>query len=168
MDEERRLPEAVRAALEAAGCDYEVLDCDPELADTAAFCARYGHALEDSVNAILVRSKTGERRWVACLLLADSRLDVNHTVRKRLGARRVSFASAVETRERTGMELGGVTPFGLPADLEIWIDARVMTRERIILGAGTRAAKLRLAPEALLALPGASVIEGLAMPPAGR
>lgn len=161
---EAELPDAVRVALDAAaGDEWEALACAPELADTATFCAHYGVALEDSANAILVRAKSGEPRTVACVLLAHTRLDVNHTVRKRLGARRVSFASAEHTREQTGMEIGGVTPFGLPETMEIWIDSRVMDRERVVLGAGVRSAKLRVAPAALLALPGAAVVDGLAL-----
>ena len=101
---------------------------------------------------------------MACLLLADSRLDVNHTVRKKLGARRVSFASATETRELTGMEIGGVTPFGLSPDLELWVDARVLTRPSIVLGGGNRSTKLRLSPDALRLRPNSEVVDGLANP----
>ena len=55
-------------------------------------------------------------------LLANTRLDVNRVVRHRLGVRKASFASIDETRDLTGMLIGGVTVFGLPADLPVWID----------------------------------------------
>lgn len=157
-----QVPAGVRATLEASGCEFEILDCDPELADTAGFCAHYGHAMENSANAILVKSKTGEEKFAACVLLATTRLDVNKTVRKKLGARKVSFADPEETKRITGMELGGVTPPGLPADLPLWVDARVMQRPFVILGAGTRAAKIRVTPDYFLTLPQAEVVEGLA------
>ena len=157
-----QVPASVRAALDASGCDYEIMDCDPELADTAAFCVHYGHAMADSANAILVKSKTGEEKFAACVLLATTRLDVNKVVRKKLGARKVSFAGPDDTRRVTGMELGGVTPPGLPADLPLWVDARVMARAFIILGAGTRAAKIKVGPDYFLTLPQAEVVEGLA------
>lgn len=157
--------ERARAALLATGFPLEVMDCDPALADTAAFCAHYGVAPEDSANTILVKGKTGESRYVACVVLAHTRLDVNRTVRKRLGSRRVSFASAEETRALTGMEIGGVTPPGLPEDLAVWVDARVMERERIVLGGGDRATKLRVPPAALAALPGVEIVPGLAVEP---
>jgi prolyl-tRNA editing enzyme YbaK/EbsC (Cys-tRNA(Pro) deacylase) len=162
-----QVPEVVRAAMEACGLDYEFMDCDPELADTAAFCAHYGHAMEDSANAILVRSKTGEEKFVACVLLATTRLDVNKVVRKRMGARKVSFANPDETKRITGMALGGVTPPGLPADLPLWVDSRVMERPFIILGAGTRAAKIKVSPEYFRNLPSVEVVEGLAREAAG-
>lgn len=151
-----------RASLEALGIDYESMPCDPELADTMVFCERYGVALEDSANTILVKAKTGGERFVACVLLADSRLDVNHTVRQKIASRRVSFASADETKALTGMEIGGVTPFGLPADMPLWVDSRVMERDQIVLGGGDRASKLKLAPASLLALDQTEVVDGLA------
>ena len=103
---------AIRAALDASGLAYEIMPCDPELADTAVFCARYGIALEDSANTILVKTKTGDERFVACVVLATTRLDVNRAVRKRIGARKVSFAGPVESLALTGMTSGGVTPCG--------------------------------------------------------
>ena len=156
------IPPSVRAALDESGVDYEILACDPELADTATFCARYGHAMEDSANAILVKSKTGEERFVACVLLATTRLDVNRTVRKKLGARKVSFADPQETKRVTGMELGGVTPPGLPPELPLWVDSRVMERRFVILGAGTRSAKIKVSPDYFRRLPQVEIVQGLA------
>ena len=156
------VPGIVRAALEASGAGYEIMACDPALADTALFCEHYGYAMADSANAILVKSKTGEEKFAACVLLATTRLDVNKVVRRKLGARKVSFAGPEETQRITGMELGGVTPPGLPADLPLWVDARVMARPFVILGAGTRAAKIKVTPDYFLTLPQVEVVEGLA------
>ena len=156
------LPE-IRAILEASNLDFEVWDCDPDLADTAVFCKQYRVEPADSANTILVRSKTGERKFAACVVLATHRLDVNHTVRKKLGARKVSFASAEETKEMTGMEIGGVTPLALPGELPVWIDAAVMDCEYVVLGGGNRESKIRLDPRALLVQDSAEVVEGLAL-----
>lgn len=164
-DPAAQVPPSVREALDASGVDYEILECDPNLADTAVFCATYGHAMEDSANAIVVKSKTGEEKFVACVVLATTRLDVNRTVRKKLGARKVSFADPEETKRVTGMELGGVTPPGLPDELPLWVDSRVMGRPFVILGAGTRSAKIRVSPDYFLKLPQAEIVEGLAQDP---
>lgn len=155
------LPE-IRALLEQAGYPFEVWDCDPDFADTVVFCEQYGVSLENSANTILVRSKSGEAKFAACVLLASHRLDVNHTVRKKLGARKVSFASADETRELTGMEIGGVTPLALPDELPIWVDGDVMKCEYIILGGGNRTSKLKIDPRSLSVLPGVDIVDGLA------
>ena len=153
------------AALEPLGIGYELFPCDPALADTAAFIAAYGFDPEDSANTILVVGKSDPPRYAACVVLAPNRLDVNRTVRDRLGTRKASFAPAEATRDITGMEIGGVTVFGLPDGLPIWVDGRVMGRERIVLGGGSRSWKVLAPPSILLALPGAEVVEGLATDP---
>ena len=152
----------IRAFLEQTGQPFEVLPCDPELADTTMFCKHYGVALENSANAILVRSKTGDKKFVVCVLLATDRLNTNHKKKKKMGARKVSFASADETREITGMEIGGVTPLCLPDDLPIWIDDAVMQCEYVVLGGGNRNSKLKLDPQLLLLQPAAEVVLALA------
>ena len=149
--------------LQRTGLEYEVWPCDPELADTAQFCEHYGVARENSANAILVRSKTGTKKYALCVLLATHRLDTNHTVRKKLGARKVSFASAELTRELTGMEIGGVTPLCLPIGLPIWIDAAVMDCEYIVLGGGNRSSKIKAEPHILLLQDGVEVVPELAI-----
>ncbi len=156
--------DALRASLDQLAVAYEIFPCDPDLADTAAFCAAYGFAPEDSANTILVIGKSSPPKYAACVVLATTRLDVNRAVKQKLGAR-ASFASAEDTRTLTGMEIGGVTVFGLPPDLPIWVDARVMERERIVLGGGSRSCKVLAAPAILRALPGVEIVEGLATAP---
>jgi prolyl-tRNA editing enzyme YbaK/EbsC (Cys-tRNA(Pro) deacylase) len=153
------------AHLRDLGAAYELFPCDPELADTAAFCAAYAFDPEDSANTIVVVGKSDPPRYAACVTLAPYRLDVNRTVRDRLGTRKASFAPAEATAALTGMEMGGVTVFGLPAGLPIWIDSRVMTRERIVLGGGSRSWKVIAAPTILRALPAMEVVDGLAIDP---
>lgn len=153
------------ALLAPLGVPSELFPCDPALADTAQFCAAYGFALEDSANTIVVVGKSDPRVYAACIVLAPHRLDVNRTVKQKLGTRKASFAGADETRELTGMEIGGVTPFGLPADVPIWVDSAVMARPRIVLGGGSRSWKVLASPEILQALPNVEVVEGLAGPP---
>jgi prolyl-tRNA editing enzyme YbaK/EbsC (Cys-tRNA(Pro) deacylase) len=155
----------LEAALAGRGVTYELFPCDPALADTAAFCAAYGFDPNDSANTIIVVGKSEPRRYAACLVLAPHRLDVNRVVRARLGTRKASFAAPEETRALTGMEIGGVTPFGLPPDLSIWIDAAVMNRGRVVLGGGSRRWKVIAPPAILLTLPHVEVVEGLAADP---
>jgi prolyl-tRNA editing enzyme YbaK/EbsC (Cys-tRNA(Pro) deacylase) len=147
------------------GEPYDLFACDPALADTAAFCAAYGFAAEDAANTIVVIGKSDPPRYAACVTLAPYRLDVNRMVRDRLGTRKASFAAAEDTAALTGMQMGGVTVFGLPAGLPIWVDARVMARERIVLGGGSRSWKVIATPAILRALPGMEVVDGLATDP---
>lgn len=163
MTEDLHVERRVLAAVEATGAPFEAIEIDPDLADTAAFCAYYGYPPESSGNCILVASRDDPPVVAACLALATTKLDVNKRVRKLLGVRKLSFAPAEVTREVTGMEIGGVTPFGLPADLPLYLDARIEELERVIVGGGSRSLKLAVPPAALLAI-GGILIEDLAVP----
>ena len=153
----------VERQLGELGATYDVMACDPNFADTAAFCERYGVAPEDSANTIVVASRRPPNVFGVCIALATTRLDVNRAVRDALDVKKLSFASADVTLELTGMEIGGVTPFGLPPGLTVLVDSAVMDRDEIILGGGNRSSKLRLAPAELLRLPDVRVIDGLAI-----
>jgi prolyl-tRNA editing enzyme YbaK/EbsC (Cys-tRNA(Pro) deacylase) len=157
------MDDPVVAQLDTLNLDYEIVPCDPDLADTAQFCEAYGYSMDDSANAIVVAGKADPTKFVMCLVLASTRLDVNKAVRKKLEVRKCSFASADQTKELTGMEIGGVTPFGSITELDLWIDARVMDRDRLIIGGGSRDRKLLVPPATLAGHPGAEVVQDLAI-----
>ena len=152
----------IRQFLESTKLKFEVMDCDPNLADTEVFCKEYGINLEDSVNAILVKTKTGELKYAACALLATTRLDINKTIRKKLGARKVSFADIEETAKLTAMNIGGVTPLTLPSTFPLWVDSKVMQRNSIVLGGGNRSSKIKVSPKIFNYTINTEIVEGLA------
>ena len=154
----------VLESLKDAEATYEVIDCDPSFADTAEFCNHYGYSLDESANAILLEGKAESPVYALCVVLATTRINVNKVARKRLGTRKASFASAKITKELTGMEIGGVTPVGLPEDLPVWIDSLVMEAPKVIIGAGSRSAKIYLSPDNLLRFPNTHIVDGLSMP----
>jgi len=162
MSDDAVIEARVAQALEGLGAPWELMRIDPEFADTAAFCEKYGVALDHSGNTIIVASKKEPKKYCACLVLATTRLDVNHVVRRLLEVPRVSFATAEETRELTGMLIGGVTLLALPPDLPLYVDDRVMALDYVILGGGSRSSKIKMAPDALRKLPGFTVVTGLA------
>jgi prolyl-tRNA editing enzyme YbaK/EbsC (Cys-tRNA(Pro) deacylase) len=155
---------SVQAALDSLGLKYKVLDCDPSLADTAQFCEAYNFRLDQSANAIIVVGKGAEPTFCCCLVLATTRLDVNKVVSKLLGVRKASFASADQTKDLTGMEIGGVTVLGLPADLLIYVDAAVLVQKEVVIGGGNRSSKVILDPQELTKIPQVQVVDGLAKP----
>ena len=145
------------------GLPHEVIEIDPALADTALFCERYGFPMEQSGNTIIVASKKEPKVFVACVVLATTRLDVNKRVRKLMGVSKASFASAEEMEVLTGMEVGGVTPFSLPEGLQLYVDSRIMKLDWVILGGGGRDHKLKISTEVFHQL-GAEIVENLALP----
>ena len=167
LDRPDLLADPVVRALQAwAHADQvEVAEIDADLADTAAFCAAYDVPPAASANCVVVAGKRGEDlRHAACVVLATTRADVNGVVRKRLDARKASFAPREQTVDTTGMEFGGITPVGLPTDWPVLIDGAVTTAGLVVVGSGLRRSKLVLPGDVLAALPGAEVLGGLAQP----
>lgn len=139
-----------------------VAEIDPDLADTAAFCAAYGSPLDGSANCVVVAGRRGEAvRYAACLVLATTRADVNGLVRRRLDARKASFAPMDDTVAATGMEYGGITPIGLPDGWPVLVDAAVAAAPAVVIGSGVRGSKLALPGELAARLPAAEILEGL-------
>ncbi len=139
-----------------------VAEIDPTLADTAAFCEAYGSPVDGSANCVVVAGRRGEAtRYAACLVLATTRADVNGLVRRRIDARKASFAPMDDAVALTGMEYGGITPIGLPEDWPVLVDAAVAAAPAVVIGSGVRHSKLALPGELAARLPGVEVIEGL-------
>src|SRR5437870_7896437 len=153
--------EIAAAAVAMLGVPYELIPIDPAFADTAAFCEKYGYPLERSCNTIIVASKKEPKKFVACVALAHTRLDVNKRVTKLMGVSKASFASAEEMGALTGMQVGGVTPFSLPHGMPLYVDDRIPPLDWLILGGGGRSLKIKTSPTVFEKL-GAEVVPGLA------
>ena len=147
-----------------APAEVLVAPIEADLADTVAFCTAYQVALEVSANCVLVVGKRGgATRYAACVVLATTRADVNGVIRRHLDVRKASFASMDDAVARTGMEYGGITPIGLPGDWPILVDARVTATPYVVIGSGVRHSKIALPGPALARVPGAVVLDGLAI-----
>jgi prolyl-tRNA editing enzyme YbaK/EbsC (Cys-tRNA(Pro) deacylase) len=160
--EQGTIAQRVLAELARVGLPYEWILIDPEYADTASFCERYSYPLDHSANTIIVASKKVPKQYAACVVRADTRLDVNHAVRPLIGVSRLSFAKPEETMELTGMAIGGVTVLALPRDLPIYVDERLMALDYVILGSGDRSAKIKISPEVFRRLPKVRIVPDLA------
>jgi prolyl-tRNA editing enzyme YbaK/EbsC (Cys-tRNA(Pro) deacylase) len=142
-----------------------VAEIDPAVADTTAFCQRYGIAPAESANCVVIAARRGEvTRYAACVVAATTRADVNGLVRRHLDARKASFAPVGAVTAATGMEYGGITPIGLPANWPVLVDEAVAKTGSVVIGSGIRGSKLRLAGRLLAALPSAQVLPGLGVP----
>jgi prolyl-tRNA editing enzyme YbaK/EbsC (Cys-tRNA(Pro) deacylase) len=160
---ETAVPELVKQSLSVWSGSALVADIDPELADTAAFCERYAVGLDESANCVVVAGRRGElTRYAACIVLASTRADVNGLVRRRLDARKASFAAMDDAVCRSGMEFGGITPIGVPTDWLILVDRAVVDAGIVVIGSGLRRSKLAVRGADLLSLPNAEVVQGLA------
>lgn len=147
--------------ISSLGVSFELIPCDPDYADTALFCRRYGYTEQDCGNTILVASKRKPIQYAACVVQGSERLDVNKKVRGLMSVSRVSFASADQTIQKTGMMIGGVTPFALPNTLPIYVDDKIMQLEYVIMGSGSRSSKIKISPNVFMHIGGAEIINGL-------
>ncbi len=165
LDHPELLAPPVVAALEAweHGGDLAVVEIDPSVADTAAMSAAYDLGMDTGANCVVVAGRRdGAERVAACLVRADTRADVNNVVKRTLDVRKASFLSMDRAVEESGMEYGGITPVGLPAQWRLLVDPRVLDIEVAVIGSGVRRSKL-LIPGSLAGwLPGAEIVDGLA------
>ncbi|MCN9240983.1 YbaK/EbsC family protein [Streptomyces sp. RY43-2] len=139
------------------------VDTNPEWADTSVFLEHYGKDLLDrSANCVVVAGKRGgETTLAACVVLSGTRVDVNGAVRRRLGARKASFAPMEVATGETGMEYGGITPLGLPGSWPVLVDSSVVDLPCVLVGSGRRRGKLLVPGKAFAELANAVVLEGL-------
>ena len=144
-----------------------VAEIDPALADTAAFCERYGVPAAASANCVVVSGRRADvTTLAACVVLATTRADVNGTVRRLLDVRKISFAAMDVAVSASGMEYGGITPIGLPASWPLFIDRAVVDAGDVVVGSGVRRSKIVVAGSTLALLPNAQVVDGLGQPTA--
>jgi prolyl-tRNA editing enzyme YbaK/EbsC (Cys-tRNA(Pro) deacylase) len=162
-------PDLLAAPVARALADWDsaervaVVEIDPELADTAALCAAYDLPMAASANCVVVMGRRGgEERLGACVVRADTRADVNNTVKRLLDVRKASFHNHDRAVAETGMEYGGITPVGLPAEWRVLVDAACVDIDVAVIGSGLRRSKLLLPGADLARLPGAEVVDGLA------
>jgi prolyl-tRNA editing enzyme YbaK/EbsC (Cys-tRNA(Pro) deacylase) len=153
----------VAAALARYGMEHRAIECDPQYADTAAFCEHYAFPPGEGANTIIVASRTDPARFAACVVLPTTRLDVNRCVRQLMGTRKLSFASAEQTLALSGMQIGGVVAIGLPEEVPVYVDDAVFALPEVLMGGGNRSSKLLLAPGELLKMPQAQRILGLGL-----
>lgn len=163
-DKSDMLHPKVADAVTRFGLAVNVLECDPDFADTAAFNEEYGFTAEQGANTIIVTSKKIEpAQYAVCVVLASTRLDVNKMVTKLMGVKRASFADGETTKQLTSMEIGGVTAVGIEG-YPIYVDEAVLGQQKVVMGGGNRTSKIVIEPKELLKLPQLEVIEGLANP----
>jgi prolyl-tRNA editing enzyme YbaK/EbsC (Cys-tRNA(Pro) deacylase) len=146
------------------GSEVGVVAIDPALSETAATVDVYGVPWESGANCVVVMGKReGQERTAACVVRGDTRADVNNRVKRLLDVRKCSFLDHDRAVTETGMEYGGITPIGVPASWRLLVDARVPEIETVLIGSGIRGSKLILPGRLLAELPGAEVVEDLAI-----
>jgi len=145
-----------------ANAKINIAEIDPNLSDTAAFCANYQIPIENAANCVVLEAKRADKKWfAACVILGSTRADINGLAKRTLDARKVSFARMEEAVAQTEMEYGAITPIGLPAEWSILIDKAVIDSSYVIIGSGIRKSKIIIPGNVLSSIPNAQVLESL-------
>jgi Cys-tRNA(Pro)/Cys-tRNA(Cys) deacylase len=143
------------AALEAAGVPFRVVRT--EIARDAAESAGFqGIELGALLRSILVRRATDD--YVFVLVPGGRRFDWPK-LRAHLGTNRLSLPDAEEARAVTGYERGAITPFGALRAWPVIADASIEARPVVAIGGGARGVNVHLAPDDLVEVTGADVVD---------
>ncbi len=154
-----KIHKTVAKILETHKDELEIFECLDEFSDTQNFSDHYGFDIEDACNAILIKSKKPQEFFAMFCVLGSSRLDVNHKAKAAIESKKVSFASKEEAETVTLQTYGGISPLGLPEEIKIFVDEKVLNREKVFIGAGNRVSKFFLSPETLIKLTNATVLD---------
>jgi prolyl-tRNA editing enzyme YbaK/EbsC (Cys-tRNA(Pro) deacylase) len=141
-----------------------VVPIDPALSETSATVDVYGVPWDAGANCVVVMGRReGQERTAACVVRGDTRADVNNRVKRILDVRKCSFLDHDRAVSESGMEYGGITPIGVPEGWRLLVDARVPATDLVLIGSGIRGSKLILPGRLLAELPGAEVVDDLAI-----
>ena len=140
--------------LDTHGIPYRLLPHSEAVYTVEAAAAQRGVVAEEMVKSILLREKSGERRYVMACVLGHERLDPK-AVRTVLGDeqwRRLTFALATEISAVTGYIKGAVAPLCLPEELPVIFDVAIADCHKVNISSGDPMSGLELDPQALIML----------------
>ncbi|MBP0437549.1 YbaK/EbsC family protein [Tianweitania sediminis] len=134
--------------------DIEVVVTQDSSATVALAATAHGVAPEQIAKTLAVRVGHTNLLIVAS---GTARLD-NRKFRDRFGGK-ARMLDAEQVVELTSHPVGGVCPFGLPHPLPIFCDTSLQPFEEVVPAAGATNAAVRLSPERLMSLTGASWVD---------
>ena len=125
--EVRELPNSTRTAQEAAAA----VQCD----------------VGQIVKSLVFHGKDSQ---TAILILTSGSNQVDEKIVGEYLGERIIFASADIVRQETGFSIGGVSPFGLLKELDIYIDEDLIGHDYVWAAAGSSNAVFRIEPNVLV------------------
>lgn len=145
---------SVRADLAARAPDLTVVELDVSTATVAEAAA--GHGVEPARIAKTLSLRVGGR-VVLLVVRGDARLDNRKAKAAFRG--KVSMLGGDEVEAITGHPVGGVCPFGLPTPIPVYCDISLKSFDEVIPAAGSTRSALRIAPDRMAELTGATWVD---------
>lgn len=145
---------SVRSFLAGAAPDIEILELGVSTATVELAAA--GHGVEPARIAKTLSLRCGDRVLLV-VVRGDGRLD-NRKAKVAFGGK-VRMLGPEEVEAVTGHPVGGVCPFGLPPGLAVYCDVGLRAFDEVVPAAGAVNAAVRIAPERMAALTGATWVD---------
>ena len=151
---------SVRQFLAEKAPDITILEMHTSTATVALAAA--AHGVQTGQIAKTLSLRVGDR-VVLVVTSGDARLD-NRKSREAFGGK-VRMQGAEEVEALTGHPVGGVCPFGLPEGLDVYCDISLRAYDEVVPAAGSTHSALRVSPERMAALAGATWVDISQEPP---
>ncbi len=146
--------ESVRAYFAEKGRDYEIR----EMGETTETVEKAAMALGVAPELIAkTLAFTIKERSILVVTKGDARIDNGKFKRRFQSKAKMMSLDAVQ--EATGHPVGGVCPFGLKEDMNIYLDETLKQFEKIYPAAGSRNSCIEITPQDLCAITGAEWVD---------
>lgn len=123
-------------------------------ADKAA--AALGIPLPTAIKSLVVALP--EKRFAFLLMSGDTSVSMKGLART-LGVKSVDMAPERDAERLTGYRVGGISPFGSRTPLPVFVDKKVMDRDKVYVNGGRRGLLIGIAPEDLVRASRAEIID---------
>ena len=125
----------VSIALEKFGVPHRIFRHETHVNSFEQAASERGQRASQVVRSILFR--IAEDEFIMVLVAGPAQISWKF-LRKHLGRSRISMATEDEVVAVTGYRIGTVSPFGMPNQLKVLIDASVMREAEVSIGSGMR------------------------------
>lgn len=139
--------------LDGLGLEFQVLEHAPVFTSEQAASIR-GAPLSHGVKAIVL--KTGSNDFVLACVSGDKKIDLKK-IKKIFGAKNVSLASPADVLEKTGCEIGSVSPFGNIFGMKTFFDVEILGKQFVEFNIGLHTKSIRMRPKDLATAVGATI-----------
>ena len=156
MADRMRSTGRVLAAAEAAGLPLEIREMPQSTRTAAEAAAACGTSVAQIVKSLVFRKATSGEP-VLLLVSGKNRVDEN-AVKEAIGDT-LARMDANAVRDLTGFAIGGVAPLGSLTPLQTFMDADLMAFDTVWAAAGAPTAVFGVAPKALAAATGATIVK---------
>ena len=88
-----------------------------------------------------------DKRQPLCVLMHGDRKVSTKELARQIGAKRVAPCKPEDATRHSGYQVGGCSPFGLKKPMPVYLEASILTLERILINGGKRGFLVGMSPQ---------------------